>query len=44
MVEHVCAVLERPVMGVFGGTHLTEADEGRIEATIDALRAKGLRT
>lgn len=43
MVEHVCAVLERPVMGVFGGTHLTEADEGRIEATIDALRAKGLR-
>jgi len=43
MVEHVCAVLDRPVMGVFGGTHLMEADEARIESTIDALQAKGLK-
>ena len=43
MVEHVCAVLDRPVMGVFGGTHLMEADGERIEATIDAFQARGLQ-
>lgn len=43
MVEHVCSVLNRPVMGVFGGTHLMEADSARIDATIDALHARGLK-
>lgn len=43
MVEHVCGLLNRPVMGVFGGTHLVEAGETRIEATIDALQARGLK-
>ena len=43
MIEHVCDTLDRPVMGVFGGTHLVEAGEARIEATIGALQARGLK-
>lgn len=43
MVEHICAVLDRPVMGIFGGTHLVEADGERIETTLDAFQAKGLQ-
>jgi len=43
MAERVCDVMKRPIMGIFGGTHLMEADGARIEATLDALQAKGLR-
>lgn len=43
MVEHVCAVLDRPVFGVFGGTHLAEANDERIRTTVTALQDKGLQ-
>ena len=43
MIDRVYRALGRPVYGVFGGTHLVEADEARIRATLDRLRAMGLR-
>ncbi len=42
MVDEVHRRLNKPVRGVFGGTHLVEADGGRIEATIARLRELGL--
>ena len=44
MIETVHAALGRPVRAVFGGTHLAEADDARIEATVQGLRAMGLET
>ena len=44
MVEQVHTVLGKPVRAVFGGTHLAEADAGRIDATVQGLRQLGLRT
>lgn len=43
MVEHVKAVLGRPVYALFGGTHLKEADEERIRLTAEYLKAAGVR-
>ncbi len=42
MIQHVYKVLKRPVFGVFGGTHLAEADEARIQETIRNLKEMGL--
>ncbi len=42
MITHVHSLLEKPVKAVFGGTHLVEADEQRIETTVDALHQAGL--
>ena len=42
MVEHVSRVLQMPVCAVFGGTHLMEADEARIEKTVTRLKELGL--
>lgn len=44
MIEQVHAVLGRPVRAVFGGTHLAEAGQERIDATVKGLRALGLET
>jgi len=42
MVQRVHEALQLPVHAVFGGTHLVEADEGRVETTVDRLQAMGL--
>lgn len=42
MIEHVHNTLQKPVWGVFGGTHLAEAGGERIEATVAGLRGMGL--
>lgn len=42
IVDHVHAVLEKPVAAVYGGTHLVEADEKRIRATVGRLKQLGL--
>lgn len=42
MVNHVHAVMQRPVWAIFGGTHLVEADTERIEATVATLKQMGL--
>lgn len=42
MISHVRNVLRKPVRAVFGGTHLVEADEHRVDLTIRTLREKGL--
>lgn len=43
MVQHVRDVLGMPVYAVYGGTHLIEATEGRIDATLSALQDMGLK-
>ena len=42
MIVHVCNILSKPVKAVFGGTHLVEADEKRIDTTVERLRDMGL--
>lgn len=42
MITHVRNLLRQPVKAVFGGTHLVEADEERIDTTINALKSMGL--
>ena len=42
MVARVHEALQRPVWAVFGGTHLVEADEARVQATVQELKAMGL--
>ena len=42
MMSHVGNVLGKPVKAVFGGTHLAEADEKRIDTTIRHLADLGL--
>lgn len=42
MITHVRQTLGKPVKAVFGGTHLVEADEGRIRLTVEKLREMGL--
>ena len=42
MVCHVHQVLGLPVKAVFGGTHLSEADQKRIEETVSELCSMGL--
>ena len=44
MVAHISSVLNQPVEAVYGGTHLMEADESRIEKTVDTLKAYGVKT
>lgn len=43
MTERVHKALSLPIYAVFGGTHLVEADSGRIETTVSQLRAMGLQ-
>ena len=42
MIRTVHEVLQQPVYAVFGGTHLVEADEARIEATVKELQNLGM--
>lgn len=42
MITHVSNLLKQPIKAVFGGTHLVEADEGRIHLTVERLREMGL--
>lgn len=42
MVSHVHGIFDQPVLAVYGGTHLVEADESRICATIEALHQMGV--
>lgn len=42
MLTHIQTLLGKPIRAVFGGTHLVEADEARIQTTIDALQQMGL--
>ena len=42
MLTHIQHTLHKPIRAVFGGTHLVEADEGRIQATISALQKLGV--
>lgn len=42
MIDRVYDHFQKPIYGVFGGTHLVEADAPRIEATIDRLQSLGL--
>lgn len=42
MIRTVHEVLQQPVYAIFGGTHLVEADEARIQATVTELQAMGL--
>lgn len=42
MVQHIHQILNLPISAVYGGTHLVEATEGRIESTLTALQEMGL--
>lgn len=42
MITHVSQLLNKPIKAVFGGTHLVEAGNQRIEATIQHLQRMGL--
>lgn len=42
MVRHVHRRLGKPVRAVFGGTHLAEADDRRVQLTVDALQRMGV--
>ncbi len=44
MVQHVQEVLNQPVIAVYGGTHLKEASDERIETTISELKTLGVET
>ena len=44
MIARVHALFGKPVVSVFGGTHLKEADDERIQATIHELCDAGLQT
>ena len=44
ILTHVRKTLQKPIRAVFGGTHLIEADEHCIEATITALQDMGVET
>lgn len=43
ILEHVKRTLHLPVAAVLGGTHLVEADEGRLRKTAEALKAHGVK-
>lgn len=42
MTTHVSKLLDKPIRSVFGGTHLVEADDARIDLTIRTLQDMGL--
>lgn len=42
MITHVSKLMQQPIRAVFGGTHLVEADEQRIETTIQTMKGMGL--
>lgn len=44
MLTHVSKVLGKPVRAVFGGTHLLEAEDGRIRYTVNLLADMGVET
>lgn len=43
MMTKIYETLKQPLYAVFGGTHLVEADESRIEETIERLKGMGLK-
>lgn len=42
MISHVSKTLNQPIRAVFGGTHLVEADDSRIQMTLRTLKGMGL--
>ena len=42
MARHVAKVLGRPIRAVLGGTHLAEADQARVQRTVEGLRQMGV--
>ena len=44
MVKHVFSLFKKPVSAVFGGIHLNEADQKRMDETMGALFSMGLST
>ena len=42
MAGHVRGLLDKPIRGVFGGTHLAEADTQRVRRTVEALQQMGV--
>ncbi len=43
MTQQVGTLLKRPIYGVFGGLHLAEASEERLDATMQKFRAMGVK-
>ncbi len=43
MVEHIRQNFGKPVYGIFGGTHLKEAEEERVRLTVDYLKWAGVK-
>ena len=43
MMDHVSRELKLPILAVYGGTHLMEADEKRVEETVQRLKEMGLK-
>ncbi len=44
MLTHIHNVFEKPIEAVYGGTHLVEADEERIQQTLSVLTELGVTT
>ena len=44
IITHVKEVVDKPIAAVFGGTHLMEASEERINQTMEILRSMGVGT
>lgn len=44
ILTQVHCLLQKPIAAVFGGTHLMEADEARIDKTLAIMQALGLAT
>lgn len=44
ILEHIKKNINLPVAAVIGGTHLVEADEKRLEKTVEALKEYGVKT
>ena len=42
MTDHISRLLQKPIRAVFGGTHLVEANDARIDLTIRTLQDMGL--
>ena len=42
MTNHISRLLQKPIRAVFGGTHLVEANDARIDLTIRTLQDMGL--
>ena len=43
MAEHVYEAFNKPIEAIYGGTHLMEADEERLDKTLERLREMGVK-